>query len=313
MNPNKLLQYIQGESSQEEKEEIARWIDADEKNREDFLILRNVYEATLWNDIEKTEKKQPAPKKKIYYIREFSKIASVFLLALGCFHFFSPSRQKVELPPISMQTVYVPEGQRAEIMLVDGTKVWLNAKTSLTFPNLFTDNQRNVILNGEAYFDVAHDESKEFIVTASDYNIKVLGTEFNVKSYIQYNIFETALLKGSVEVYSEKTNEKIKLLPDTKIYLNNGKLVSTTLKNHDQFLWKNGIITFDNESVEDIFNKLQLYYDITIEVENKSILDHPYTGKFRTKDGIEHVLKVLQLRHKFRYTKNNETNIIIIY
>ncbi|MDR2811406.1 MAG: FecR domain-containing protein [Tannerellaceae bacterium] len=314
MDNNTLRRYIEGMSSQEEKEKVVQWLDTDEKNMRDFIILRNVYDALLWNgERETTGIKTTGEKKKIRFVYECLKIAAVFLIALGCYHVLFPEKQSTQETPVFMQTVYAPEGQRTEITLADGTKVWLNAKTSLTFPNRFSETERKVLLNGEAYFEVRHDESKAFIVAAQEYQVKVLGTEFNVKAYQQTDYFETALVKGSVEVSSYKTGEKIVLTPHHLVYTEKGRLKQVHLPNGDPFLWKEGIIAFENEYVGDILKKMQFYYDVRIEVRNKTLSGDQYTGKFRTKDGIEHVLKVLQLRHKFKYVKDEDSDTIIIY
>lgn len=318
MNHDELQRYIEGNSSQQEKEEIARWLDADEKHMQEFLLLRNMYDATLWSKTnvsyklkkeELSEGDKRYTNKRVKIAREFLKIAAVFLVALGCYHLLLSSRLNVA-DTMTQQTVYAPEGQRAEVVLSDGTKVWLNAKSSLTFPNLFSENERAVELNGEAYFDVTHDDSKKFIVKTNTYQVKVHGTEFNVNAYNNES-FETALIKGSVEVISNATNESIMLSPSEKVYTENNKLKLTNIENQDQFLWKKGILYFDNQNVVKLFKKLELYYDVNIEVRNKDILKHRYTGKFWTKDGVEHVLKVLQLRHSFKYTKDDMNNIII--
>lgn len=286
-------------------------MDADEKNMQEFMLLRDIYDATLWN----TPKQEAflTYGRRTRLLRECLKIAAVFILAFGCFYFLMPEQEDVVEPEeIAMQTIYVPEGQRAEIFLADGTKVWLNGKTSLSFPNRFTHGERRVELDGEAYFDVKKDASEPFIVSCEDYRVKVLGTEFNVKAYRRNGRFETALLKGSVEIISDHTNEKTHLTPGTRVYAKEGNLVLAALRNEDQFLWREGIIAFENESVRDILCKLELYFDVQIDVRNTKILDVPYTGKFRTNDGVEHALKVLQLRHKFTYTKDYETNIFVI-
>jgi len=310
---NHILQkYIEGRATPQEKEEIVRWIEASDENRQTYLIQRNIYDATLWSDTPVVRKRTSIRIKSVVY--ELLKIAAVFLLALGCFYFLTRDKQEEvqEIASLQMQSIYVPEGQRAEVSLGDGTKVWLNAKTTLTFPVQFDGEERRVELDGEGYFDVAHDEKHHFIVQTNKYQVKVLGTEFNIKAYSHQPYFETALLRGAVEVYTDNSDEKVLLTPDTYIYEKEGRLIQTILVNHDQFLWKEGIIAFENESVKDIFSKLELYYDVKIEVKNTRILDFPYTGKFRTKDGVEHVLRVLQLRHKFSYTKDNETNTIVI-
>jgi ferric-dicitrate binding protein FerR (iron transport regulator) len=313
MNNETLQRYIDGISSQQEKDIVVRWLDANEENRRDFLILRRINDAVLWSDTEKIDQTFAGKEKGLKPVYELLKIAAVFLILLGGYHLlFSRKPQPQELPVVT-QTIYVPEGQRAEIKLVDGTTVWLNAKTTLSFPNHFSGTERRVELNGEAYFNVARDESMKFVVQTEHYQVNVLGTEFNVKAYQQNHQFETALMKGSVEISSGQTGEKIRLTPDHRVYTQNGRLVRAALSNHDSFLWKEGIIAFEKESMKDIFDKLQLYYDVRIEVKNNVIPADPYTGKFRTKDGVEHVLNVLQLRHKFKYTKDNDSNTIVIY
>ena len=309
---NHILQkYIEGKATPQEEEKIIRWIDTSEENWQAYLIQRNIYDATLWSDAPVIKKRTSFKKKSIIY--ELLKIASVFLLVLGSFYFLTWNKEEAkEIVSLQMQTIYIPEGQRAEVRLGDGTKVWLNAKTTFTFPEQFNGEERRVKLDGEGYFDVAHDETQDFIVQTSKYQVKVLGTEFNIKAYSHQPYFETALLRGSVEVIGDNPDEKILLTPNTYVYEREGQLTRAILINHDQFLWKDGIIAFEKETVRDIFSKLELYYDVKIQVKNTRILDFPYTGKFRTKDGVEHVLRVLQLRHKFSYTKDNDKNIIVI-
>lgn len=310
MDKEILQQYIEGKLDQQQKEEVARWLDADEKNMKEFQMLRGIYDTILWYEPE--QKSFLFSAKRIRLFREFLKIAAIFILAFGSFYFLVPRNEKFIEPEVETLTVYVPEGQCAKIFLADGTKVWLNAKTSLSFPNRFAGGERRVELDGEAYFDVKKDTSRQFIVSCKDYRVKVLGTEFNIKAYRQNDYFETALMKGSVEIESALNHEKVLLTPKRYVYTKDGKLMLADLKNIDQFLWREGIIAFENESVNSIFSKLELYYDVKIEVENTKILDFPYTGKFRIKDGVEHVLKVLQLQHKFTYTKDSAVNTIVI-
>lgn len=321
MNHEILQRYIEGRSPQKEKEDIARWLDADEKHMQEFLLLRNVYDVSLWrgtdvfakgNEKHSNENKNRDHKRNMKLLWELLKFAAIFLLAIGCYHLFLPPGIQTQ-PNVAIQTVYAPEGQRSEVVLSDGTKVWLNAKSSLTFPNDFSGTDRLVKLDGEAYFDVAHDKLKKFVVETNDYQIKVHGTEFNVNAYSNSGVFETALLKGSVEIVSKATAESILLSPNKKVYAENNKLILASLESQDQFLWKKGILYFENQDVKDIFKKLELYYNVKIEVKNTEILSHKYqyTGKFWSKDGVEHVLKVLQLRHNFKYTKEEMNNITI--
>jgi ferric-dicitrate binding protein FerR (iron transport regulator) len=303
-NTEKILQrYLEGNVSQEEREEVVRWIAAKEENRQKFLSLRRTYDAILMSDW-----KIPA-KKSVGLVYDLLKIAAVFLIFFGCYHLLFPEKQD----HFVVQTIRVPQGQRAELTLADGTDVWLNANSVLSFPDGLSGRERKVQLNGEGYFKVAHDASRKFIIQTEQYEVNVLGTEFNVKAYRQDHQFETSLIEGSVEIFSKQTGEKMQLTPNQRVYSENGRLALSILPDYDSFLWKEGIMTFEHESIKDILDKLQLYYDVRIDVQNKEIPAVSFSGKFRTKDGVEHALKVLQLHLPFKYVKDNESNTIVIY
>ncbi|MDR1676483.1 MAG: FecR domain-containing protein [Tannerella sp.] len=305
--------YMAGEASQEERECMQQWLEADEKNRKEFVALRTLYDITLAHmpgDRRHVSPLQPADRAARPW-REWLKIAAAILITLTCSHyFFHPAPAKDEA---TMQTLYVPTGQRAELTLADGTKVWLNSQTTFTFPDCFSTTSREVFLEGEAYFEVTHDETKPFAVHAKSYEIRVLGTEFNVSAYNNpYASFEASLLKGSIEVIFPDSNQTVKITPGYCVYEKDCRLATGSIPDYDHFLWKKGIVSFENERMEDILNQLQLYYDVEIRNENPSIKDLRYTGKFRTKDGIDHVLNVLRIPVGLHYTKDNEANLIQI-
>lgn len=188
-------------------------------------------------------------------------------------------------------------------MLSDGTKVWLNSRSSLIFPTNFNSDTRNVKLDGEGYFIVTKNAKQPFVVETNKGNVKVLGTEFNVIAYSIDSIWETSLLKGSVEILIPKSVDKVKLEPNTMVRLIDNKLVKDHIKETDYFLWREGLLCFNNISVQNMIEKLKLYYGVNIIVNNTKIYRKRYTGKFRTKDGVEHVLKVLKLNNNFTYKK----------
>lgn len=309
-----IQKYIAGDASPKEKEEVTLWIEASEENRNEFLALRKLYTITIWQPEKQQIHSEQISHHKLSTRRiglELLKIAAIFIIAFSVVYIYISSPKSAG-PESVMQTVYVPAGQRAQLTLADGTKVWLNAKTTFTFPNNFTNNSRNVTLDGEGYFNVTHDEKKPFIVGTEQFNIKVLGTEFNVYAYKGHKTFETALLKGSVQIESANQKEKLLLKPDQKAYTVNGHLITTPIKQYNYFLWKDGQICFDDNTISDLFKKLELYFDVKIIIENPQILNQRYSGKFRTSDGVEHVLKTLQLRTKFKYEKKEEKDNIII-
>lgn len=309
MKQDLIRKYIRGEASIPEKEIVLRWINEKSEHKKEFLALRKLYDLSLWN-IPETSAPSHSHKfrQSLSIFKNVLKIAAIVLLTLGVNRYFFPPEEEVS----HTQTLEVPAGQRAYLTLSDGSSVWLNAKTTLTFPDRFDSKTRKVKLNGEAYFQVSHNEQHPFIVETEHYDVKVLGTEFNVMAYQGSPIFETSLLSGCVEVKELNQPETVRLKPNEKVFLQNGKLKKATFTHENNFLWKNGIIYFDNLPFPEIIQKLQLYYDISIKIENPTLSDFRCTGKFWTKDGIEHVLRVLQLKKGFTYIKDEEHHVITI-
>lgn len=311
-----LLRYIEGNCNEKEKIEITNWLDAAPEHMKEYLAVRKLHDITIWQTNTEVSQIQQKPKEKnsislwkpIY--SEVLKIAAILILAFIVFRVFTPNSNVTN--QVAIQTLHVPAGQRAEITLADGTKVWLNAKSTLTFPTQFTGKKREVKLDGEGFFEVKKDKSNPFIVNTEKYDIKVWGTTFNLMAYSGKGIFETSLLEGSVEILKPGNDKGVIIRPDERIFLKKKHLVIAPIENTDHFLWKEGIISFENESFEELVNKLELYFDLKISVKSDKIMNYRCTGKFRTKDGVEHILKVLQLRNKFSYSIDDKQNIITI-
>lgn len=313
MNQESLIRYIVGDATAEEKSSMAQWLDANPEHMREFLAFRKLYDITLWHQ-GNTDTQIITPTKSTFKFRnlviEALKVAAIFAISFLGIHHFLPSSTVVV--PVAMQTIHVPAGQRAELTLTDGTKVWLNAKTTFVFPNNFSASSRNVTLDGEGYFDVASNKNQPFIVKTEKYDVKVWGTQFNVMAYSGNPIFETSLLEGSVELLSLGTDKGLLIHPNERIFLENTRLVRAPISNFNHFLWKEGLISFDNESFSEMADKLALYFDLKINLKNDQILSNRYTGKFRMKDGVEHILKVLQLSNKFRFKIDEKLNLITI-
>lgn len=215
--------------------------------------------------------------------------------------------------PVALQTIAVPAGQRINITLPDGTNVWLNARTTIQYPVTFNSSERLVKLDGEAYFDVARDETKPFIVQTNKFNVEVLGTKFDVESYSETQQFETALMEGSVKISSlTNSNENIMLTPNNKAYLHEGKLRVMPVYDYNPYRWREGLICFKNESFASIMNEFEKYYGININITNQQVQKYLYTGKFRQTDGVDYALRVLQKDIGFTYERDDDKHIIYI-
>jgi ferric-dicitrate binding protein FerR (iron transport regulator) len=311
MNDELLQRYVEGNVTTEEIKTVVDWLDADEDNVKEYRALHKLYCISLYNKPALTASRQRKwmPVRKPAY--ELMKIAAVFLLVWGGMQFMANYRQEKK-PPLAYQTLFVPAGQRAELTLPDSTKVWLNAQSKITYPSRFEEGNRHIVLDGEAYFTVKHRDGQPFVVKTKRMDIQVLGTEFGVIAYAGYPASEVSLLKGSVELRPAHSNQAYIMKVNERVRLENNKLFVSSINDFDYFRWKEGLICFNNETVGNIFEKLELYFDVKIEVGKENILKHRYSGKFRTKDGVEQVLKVLQLEQRFTYTKDNELNIITI-
>ena len=219
----------------------------------------------------------------------------------------------VEEPAIAYEEFSTPSGQRALLKLHDGTTVWLNARSTLRYPNHFGKNERKVELDGEAFFEVKQNGKVPFVISTEKANIKVLGTKFNVFAYKGHEEFNTSLVEGSVKVYQgESDADALDITPHECVFLSDGKLVKSYFDNSDFLLWKEGIYAFDDVPFSYIIKKLELYYDITIIQKNKKLDQYRFSGKFRQGDGVESVLQTLQKVYYFSFIKDEENNCITI-
>jgi ferric-dicitrate binding protein FerR (iron transport regulator) len=196
------------------------------------------------------------------------------------------------------------------LTLADGTKICLNARTTLKFPSVFTGDRREVILDGEGYFEVAHDPNKRFTVQANGFEITALGTKFNVDVF---DGFTASLLDGSIRVESvADRSQSVVLKPNTLARLRDGVIVTETITDFDHYRWRDGLICFENIPFSELLAKFEKYYGVKIIVQNRRVNNFITSGKFRLVDGVEHALRVSQRYFPFRVERDDENNIIYI-
>ena len=316
MDDELLMAYFKGEVSDEEAQRITEWIEAKIEHQRYYQQLCRLFEMSYWiEDIpEQTEVAFPKKTKILpwkHYVISFMKVAAIFVLGFAL-HFFL-NWQKTTHHELQHQ-IHVPTGQHVEIMLADGSKVWLNSGSTLTFPSKFNGKKRLVELDGEGFFEVKSDKEHPFIVSTSKYQVKAVGTSFNIYDYQDSPQFEATLLNGKVEVTTNaKKSSVVILTPNQRAALCQGVLEVKPIKNANNYLWRKGILYF-NEPLLEVFDKLQEYYDIEFQIRNSSLTrKSPYcTGKFRAKDGLEHIIRVLKETNHFDYQIDYESKKIII-
>lgn len=198
--------------------------------------------------------------------------------------------------PNALNTIAIPRGGKYEIVLPDGTKVWLNSSSTLTFPTLFTGSERAVQLSGEAYFEVAKNKDIPFKIRLNNNNeVKVLGTHFNIMAYDDDPEIKTTLLEGSVKLTNNSSN--VMLVP--------GQQGVTGRKNHVAFrvgnvnteetiAWKNGKFMFVNEDLKSIMKKISRWYDVDVNYAD-NLTDRNFTGTISEFRDVSEVLRLLEL------------------
>lgn len=193
--------------------------------------------------------------------------------------------------------VEAPAGSRIHIELGDGTKVFLNHGSKLKYPCRFEGEIRKVSLTGEAYFEVAHNAKVPFIVGTNRMDVKATGTAFNVSAYSDDVAVETTLVEGKVILYEKKNNSEIKALSPGECLKFDAQKNSYSLNmgNTSKYTaWKDGLLVFKNDNVEDIAKKLERWYNIDVEITNQKIKDYPFTATF-SEETLPQVLELLSL------------------
>jgi ferric-dicitrate binding protein FerR (iron transport regulator) len=238
---------------------------------------------------------------------------------------------------VSYSVITTPLGQRSVVQLSDGSKVWLNAGSKLKYPDQFNGKLREVFLEGEAFFNVAKNAQVPFIVHTSDINIRVLGTEFNVKSYPDEGIIETTLVSGAVNIEAPGKNETLfKLKPNQKAVYRKKNPVSeepvtertsdsfteipkvtplkTDFKIHDvnveaETAWTDGVLVIRRETFETLAVKLERKYDLDFVFIDSTLKDFRISGTIKDVS-IEQVLDGLKLTAPITYKLKDKTVMI---
>lgn len=209
---------------------------------------------------------------------------------------------------IGYNTVNVPYGGTYTVELCDGTKVYLNSGTTLEFPSRFDGKVRSVILKGEAYFDVARNVSKPFVVEVDEMKVKVLGTSFNVKSYVDEPGVYTTLVEGSVAILRDGQPEK-KIKPGEQAYYNKGVgTLSIAEVDVNEFTsWKDGLFYFKDIALEEILRIVSRWYDLEVFYMNQGAKSVIYSGKLPMYSSVEDVLRKFEISGDVRFELKGRT------
>jgi len=271
----------------------------------------------------------PAPPRFIWKKLAFT-LTGILLLTL-CYYIFN-SKKPVEAIQKPVWEVVTHNGTRTNLLLPDGSTVWLNAGSRLSYDSLYGNNLREVTLSGEAYFDVVKNPSKPFIIHTGKINIKVLGTVFNVKSYPEEKTIETSLIRGSIEVtFPSIPTKKIILRPNQKLVIEKSETISAVNTNHTakapepasfisiQHLsrigsdsafaetgWMRNRLYFNDMSFHDLLNCMERKYGVSFQLSDASLDTVHFTGSFQN-ESVTQALEALRLTAEKSTTDFNYT------
>lgn len=317
MDEIKLLNYLKGELSEEEMSQVEAWYEASPDNKK---ILEQLYYTMFIGeraavmesvDVEKSlnQLKTAIKEKEKVDTGKCSVKWRRYVFPLTAF--FTGIILTVSLSYITLNNkvsnyiVATTAGQRAQFILPDGSKVWLNSSTQLSYKNAFWSKKRQVALVGEAYFEVVHNDGSPFIVSSKNIQTRVLGTKFNVRARAEEEKVVTTLLKGSVCVdIPGKDQESLILKPGQTLNVNSKTLQSEltdSSKARDVLLWIDGKLTFDKATFVDITNCLEKHFDVTFHFQDEQLKKEVFTCEFHTDNDIDNILAVLSLTKHFQY------------
>jgi transmembrane sensor len=213
---------------------------------------------------------------------------------------------------VAYNTIETAKGNQYQILLPDGTKVWLNAASSLKYPEIFRGNERKVMLTGEAYFEVAKNKNMPFKVESNHQSVEVLGTHFNINSYMDDQTIKTTLIEGSIKVSNANHTKTLK--PGEQSVINNfglgNILIANNIDTEDEVAWKNGLFRFNNAGLKSILGQLERWYDVKIDYQ--SVPNKRYNGMVPRKAKLSEVLNMLELTGNISFKIEEGRNLKVL-
>ncbi|MDD2798345.1 MAG: FecR family protein [Bacteroidales bacterium] len=266
----------------------------------------------MWRGIKEGVIHHSAKKKNVVTLQkrmiEYTKWAAILILPLlsVLFTYYYLNGNQRNMPV----KVYAQRGEKAIVSLPDGTKVWLNSESTVSYDNTFNHRNRKVSLVGEAYFEVRPDKTRPFIVETKALDVQALGTKFNVRAFDESNEVTVVLLSGKVKVYNEY-NSAI-LMPNEAIRFNtiSHSSVKSKVYAQDFTTWKDGVIRFNNEDFESIARTLSRIYNVNIVIETPSLKKQKFTGIVGS-SGLNNILNILSMTSTMEYRMKDSTTIAL--
>ncbi|MFY9151958.1 MAG: FecR domain-containing protein [Prolixibacteraceae bacterium] len=304
---------LEGDISPEEEITLNEWINSSTTNKQVYFQVQELWNHKqdqtnnsqaiaaydkLINRIKFAEvtRTQSRVQQMSFRVNQLLKYAAIFIFLLS-FGYLAYYYVNEESAKNEFCTISVPRGNKSEVVLPDGSKVWLNNNSKLVYPKKFNREQRQVELTGEAYFEVEHNTRLPFVVQTSDVSVKVLGTKFNVSAYPNDKFIETTLISGKVTVQSNENPEVVNVLaPGESLSFDrvNNQMVKAEVDTRFYTYWMKGEFVFKDEKFETLAKRIERIYNVEIIFEDPSLKEKTYTGDFKVDDNIYTILEIFK-------------------
>jgi len=243
-------------------------------------------------------------------LKIYQKVAAFLLIpviGLGIIYWVSQYNQSA----VQFTETIAPRGQKSQIVLADGTKVWLNSDTKIKYPGRFSKDQRDVYLDGEAFFEVSKNAHQPFVVHTSQVNVKVLGTKFNVKAYSDESDIETSLFEGKINLLMNNSSSESPVVKEVEpgqsfVYSKTDhQLVAKHFPQDEINGWKNNQLIFKDDTFSNLVRKIERWYDVKVVYDRKLFNDRLLTVELFEGERLDHLLKIVSLTLSVDYKYEN--------
>lgn len=315
--------YLRGNLSKKDETALADWINTSDENYQLFkkYIAENQFSQSCsgetvvaWQKLKsKIDCDISSHESRKIIIPNWLKVAAIITIAILSGFFANQLIRKDQYSSI-LNEVIIPNGEKAQLVLSDGTKVFLNAGTHFKYPAVFSKKSRKVIMTGEAFFEVTKDKANPFIIETPEFDVKVTGTSFNLKTYTDDEMNSLTLHTGELTIANE--GREFKIHPGEKYILN----TQTNESNIDKAdlqkskLWTTGVIVLDNLDLDEIGKILERKFDVQIQFSDEKYKKISYNGQFKPYENLTEILDMIKETSpiKFNYEINEAKDKVTI-
>lgn len=299
-----LISYLNSDLSTEEREQVDAWLNADEQNKQELEKIEQVWSsAEHLQDFESIDldRNWSALESKIAIDKGTNRTviwryaAAILLIAAASFLFWQSNK--------APEMIHLTAENAMQVSLPDGSSVWLNAGSSLEYPEKFKGENRLVSLTGEGFFEVIHNPEKPFIVSSDQTTTQVLGTSFNIREG-EGQLFELVLATGKVRFTSGENVET--LLPGDKVMVDEfGQVRKTRNEGLNYMSWRTKRLSFNDTPMQDVVKDISRLYNVEIVIENEDFKDVPFTSTFQD-ESLEDVLETIELLFDIEFEQQGQ-------